>query len=181
MKKNSFTLIELLVVIAILAILSGILAPAIMTAWSRAYINEAKTEIAGLASIGTMIKLDTGYYVRLRDYDRSDTYVTYVYKYDLDDHDNVTQNTASAYFDTTKWDGPYTTYQPDDMVSSTSYSSSPTADHTPKDPWGEAYQLEYSTSDEVMVIYSNGPDGEDDTSTAGGTIAGDDDIIYKFK
>lgn len=163
MKRNSFTLIELLVVIAILAILSGMLAPAIMTAWSRAYINQAKTEIAGLASIGTMIKLDIGYYAILSDY--VDTGANTVVVFTLTDATTKGAYSGAPYsggpnYDASKWDGPYTTFQSDQVDGS----------GDPTDPWGEAYQLEYNTSEEVMVISSDGP-----------TTATSDDISYKFK
>ena len=185
MKKNSFTIIELLVVIAIIAILSATLAPAIMTAWSKSYINKAKSEMPGLANIGTMIKLDTGYYVMLADFDNTDTDLP------ADSYDIITA-ADDEYADTDidpdlttdDWDGPYKTFQSGETSTTSAangtFSAAALPVGTPLDPWGTPYGMSWDTTQKVMVIYSAGPDGTFDTA-AGATTAVDDDIIYKFK
>ncbi|MCD6221668.1 prepilin-type N-terminal cleavage/methylation domain-containing protein, partial [bacterium] len=65
--KTGFTLTELLVVMVIMAVLAALLLPAIRKSRSKALIDKAKAEMAALASVETMVKLDCGYYVRLCD------------------------------------------------------------------------------------------------------------------
>ena len=60
--QRGFTLIEMLVVIAIIAILAGLLIPAVIAAKNRAKVMKAKTEIEGLA---TAIKAYENEYSRM--------------------------------------------------------------------------------------------------------------------
>ena len=47
-ERTGFTLVELLVVIAIIGILAAMLMPAILAVKKKAYVTQAKTEIAGI-------------------------------------------------------------------------------------------------------------------------------------
>ena len=108
------------------------------------------------------------------------------------------------------WDGAYTTFQEGSTYTtappngSLASSEADVADWvpgefpvgTPLDPWnhpyGLAYSIGYATAEEVMVIYSAGPDGKFQTE-AGAVVVGDsdldgspnyatsDDLLYKFK
>ena len=114
------------------------------------------------------------------------------------------------------WDGPYQTFQPTAIFQTTQgdppaqesdvsgyggavWNLSPgngtAADvryGAPLDPWGHPYLLAYNPFEQVMVIYSAGPDGTLQTG-AGATIVGDkdgdgdsdytssDDLIWKFR
>jgi len=138
--KTGFTLTELLVVMVIIAVLAALLLPAIRKSRSKALIDKAKSEMAALASVETMVKLDCGYYVRLCDLsdasllnnyahnpypdgggaasnDYSDGSGTLVYV-----HWKNSPNEPREYEDSTAyeseltqghtWDGPYQVFQP---------------------------------------------------------------------
>ena len=194
MKKNGFTVVELLVVMVIIAFLAGLLLPAIRKSRSKAMIDKARAEMANLASIMTMVKMDTGYYVRLADLDVPDITATTVYAYydtaNSGDSTDVEVDLSTVISSTNKWDGPYITYQPKATYSSDNGSlpSDPlnlwtdlvrlAPIGTPIDPWGHPYLIAYdydyntNTGSKVMIIYSAGPNGKLETGYKS-TIIGD--------
>ena len=141
MRKKGFTVVELLVVMVIIAFLAGLLLPAIRKSRSKALIDKAKSEMANLASVMTMVKMDVGWYVRLCDLGdanlASSTHTDYPYgrgnslpysptgappqngDYTFvyvsgSTYDNLTDSTdgESEITQGHNWDGPYITYQP---------------------------------------------------------------------
>ena len=207
---------------AIIAILAAMLVPAVNRARKKAAINKAEAEMAALASTGGMIYLDMkGDYVDLLcNYDMADGALAYnegvsstPQKFDR------TTATGKTFFTgftdlagfQDAWDGPYTTYQPNSTFQTSPANGSRATYEidvtgwndandfpvgTPLDPWnhpyGLAYSIGYATAEEVMVIYSAGPDGKFQTE-AGAVVVGDsdldgspnyatsDDLLYKFK
>ncbi len=131
MRKKGFTVVELLIVMVIIAFLAGLLLPAIRKSRSKAMIDKARAEMANLASMMTMVKLDVGWYVRLCDLrdpslagsNRSDYPVangtnngndlngTYTLVY-ADNNGNDTTDAESEITQGHNWDGPYITFQP---------------------------------------------------------------------
>ena len=136
---KGFTMVELLVVMVIIAVLAALLLPAIRKSRSKALIDKAKAEMAALASVETMVKMDCGYYVRLCDLSDASLSISYVSSspYYGSNHGGTSSDGTFAYYDPSSsppedttdveseltqghtWDGPYqvfqpkTTYQPD--------------------------------------------------------------------
>ncbi|NLE29155.1 MAG: prepilin-type N-terminal cleavage/methylation domain-containing protein, partial [Phycisphaerae bacterium] len=62
LKKRGFTLVELLTVVAIIALLIGILVPAVNQARKIAVRTSVRAQISGISSGIEMFKTDFGYY-----------------------------------------------------------------------------------------------------------------------
>jgi len=193
MRKKGFTVVELLVVMVIIAFLAGLLLPAIRKSRSKALIDKAKSEMANLASVMTMVKMDTGYYVRLCDLDNTDTQQVMAYWDGSKDSTDSETPLANLLTGGGTWDGPYITYQPKAIyqagngsvpsVSASGWRSdleNVVPYGTPLDPWGHTYLVAYNDTEKVMVIYSAGPNGKLETS-ATSTTPEKDDLLYKFR
>lgn len=145
---KSFTLLELLVVIAVIAILSAIILPAGMQAWSRAYIKKAESAIAALEVAINMYKTDIGYYPESGGvWADSALLVTALTQYSGGSPGN--------------WHGPYMSFKLDELDGSNNFL----------DPWGNPYRYREPGSNNPASydLYSYGPDGENDNGS-------DDDI-----
>jgi len=150
--KTGFTLTELLVVMVIIAVLAALLLPAIRKSRSKALIDKAKSEMAALASVETMVKLDCGYYVRLCDLSDASLSTSYVSSnpYYGANQGGTSSNGTFAYYDPSSsqddtgteseltqghtWDGPYQVFQPKTTYQSNN-GSTPTVE-TGVSGWG---------------------------------------------
>jgi prepilin-type N-terminal cleavage/methylation domain-containing protein len=191
MRKKGFTVVELLVVMVIIAFLAGLLLPAIRKSRSKALIDKAKSEMANLASVMTMVKMDTGYYVRLCDLDEVDTQQVMAYWDGSKDSTDSVTPLVNLLTGGGTWDGPYITYQTKAIYQADNGSHPTDAtgrwdlnriapEGTPLDPWGHTYLVAYIDTEKVMVIYSAGPNGKIETS-ATSTTPEKDDLLYKFR
>ena len=117
-QSAAFTLMELLIVIAVIAILSGMLLPAAMQAWSRAYVEKAKAQLASLEVALEMYKTDIGYYPL------DDTA--------LGTAPTTCKSMVKALISDAggNWHGPYMSFKQDDLDSTT------IGDANFHDPWG---------------------------------------------
>ena len=154
MKRNGFTLIELIVVMVIIAVLAGLMMPAIRKGRSKAMISLAESEMAAIASAISMAKLDTGYYVQIVDLSNIDKTSVKVYG-----SDGALQDQVAGETEITHWEPPY-------LMSRNNWA----------DPWGRQYRMEYVSAERCMKIISAGPDAK-----FSGTLGEEkDNIEHKF-
>jgi len=199
--KKGFTLAEILVVMVIITVLAALLLPAVRKARAKAFVDKAKAEMANLASIETMVKMDTGWYVRLCDLDTVDTSISGDEPYIYDSDGELRKVDSSTYPDThiAVWDGPYQVFQEKSVLSSSNGSAASPGgttwndnllndedddfpDGTLLDSWGHPYGLAYNDTEKCMIIYSAGPNGVFETDKGNTTLPIDsDDLLYKFR
>lgn len=180
-KRSAFTLIELLTVIAIIAILAGLLFPAIRSALRKAEVAQAKTDIK---AIETAIR---GYYTEYG-------------KIPVKDAD---QGIADKYYDETNQkqilytlravasgDNAANVLNPrkipflDNPSRKGAIPNSGTLADAYTDPWGKVYYIKldndydnaveyYNNTNRLCIIISYGPDGVQSNINASGV----DDIV----
>ena len=163
--SRGFTMVELLTVIAIIAILAGLLMPALRKARMKAMEAKAKAMISQLEIALSMYETDFGTYP---DYDGGGGAYEEVQWKILElltgrNGDNQNWDLLTAHVDNNRWNGPYLDVKKDDIewTGSGNYI---------KDPWGNPYvvivDLDGSTTTTYprhntlgVDIYSFGPDG----------------------
>ena len=169
MKKKGFTILEMMAVIAIIAVLAGILIPAITTVRKNANKVKAKALISHLVMAIESYKSDAGFYPG----------------------DHISVNLASEalhiYLTIRFYDSAANEYYGPYIEPKTNWIGDTDTDGNSEfvDPWGNPYEYEADTDTDVATrppfhnvytfdIYSHGPDGV----TGAGFAAGNqpDDI-----
>ena len=202
MSKRNFTLIELLVVVGIIALLAGLLTPAVIGAQQQGRITQAKSDMAAIlmalkgmdGTYGKMLlKNGSNYELGNSNWSvsgdtatlvgPSNTAAYYAFIAELSDPGN-SGLTVSLNKRKIKFLDPKPEYDP-----SAAYNSTANQKNTWLDPWGNPYvilvNVDYtekisdpSGSGKVAgkaIAYSYGPDG------AAGTAATDKDNVCSWK
>ena len=157
-RGTGFTLVELLTVIAIIAVLAGILMPALSSAMRKAYEGKARSAISSLEVAISMYETDFGAYPP----DGGSPYTNNANMIELLRGAGVVTNNVN-------WRGPYMEFRQKDLANAVFI-----------DPWDTPYYYRCpgQTNTTSYDIYSYGADAEDDGGISRGGTSPDlyDDI-----
>lgn len=157
--RRGFTLIELLTVITIIAILAGVLIPALVRVSAKAREAEAANMVNALEMAIESFKLDYNQYP----WDPPPLTPAVLASADvirelMPDDPRITTGTVPTH---NKKGRSYLRSIKERYI----------RDGTLTDPWGQEYKFDWDNDNQVLLIYSCGPNGEDDT------IDDDDDYV----
>ena len=165
--KRGFTLLELLTVVVIIAILAGLLLPAVMRARRHARKIEVRNMVASIARALENFKIDYNQYPWEPPPSSPQRPESSDVIKELAPNDTRLEGDSGEI----EWNKRMKDYLPD--------LPDKHIDLTQKklvDIWGEQYRFWWDGPSEKAVVYSVGEDGEDDTYTDGGDTNYGDDI-----
>ncbi|MFH0795730.1 MAG: type II secretion system protein [Candidatus Omnitrophota bacterium] len=185
-QKKGFTLIEMLVVMVIIAVLAGVLLPAIMKSMRQAKTNRCLSEMQHLATVVSQVYNEVGYYVPLEDMTITGTTGVDVWTssdYVNGKSDNEATTDLSTLSTSNMWAGPYATYKSYYANTLSNYTGNDLPipynvwdvnstintqlTNAPLDPWGRPCRMFWTTlaslkpagATGTMVLISAGSDG----------------------